>query len=395
MFFRHFNPLLSRSFFLFGARGTGKSTLLESVFRSTSHLQINLLDRVEEDKFRTNPSELEDRLGARRDGEWVLVDEIQKIPALLDDVQRFIKRFKFALTGSSARKLKDGGANLLAGRASVYSLFPLTFLELGEQFDLFTALNWGSLPEIFLLGDELEREQFLESYALTYLKEEVWGEHLVRNLDPFRSFLSVAAQMNGKLINYTKIARDVGVDPKTVQSYYQILTDTLLGFLLVPFHRSIRKRQKQSPKFYFFDPGVVRALAGTLSVPVIDRGYNYGNFFEHFVINEIYKLNAYQRHSFELSFIRTENNVEIDLLIERAGKVLWAVEIKSSDRITSDQLKHISHLGPEINAEKMVCLSNDKHEKFIDDVHCLYWRDGINMIFEGAEGLSLHEIFNL
>ncbi|MCB0333892.1 MAG: ATP-binding protein, partial [Bdellovibrionales bacterium] len=345
------------------------------------------------------PRELEDRLAAQPDGSWVFIDEIQKIPSLLDDVHRFIKSHKFALTGSSARKLKQGGANLLAGRASVYSLFPLTFLELGATFDLEMALNWGSLPEVFSLLSDLEREQFLESYSLTYLKEEVWGEHLIRNLDPFREFLSVAAQMNGKLINYTKISRDVGVDPKTVQSYYQILTDTLLGFMLAPFHPSVRKRQRLSPKFYFFDPGVVRALAGTLSVPIRPKAYAYGNFFEHFVINEIHKLNTYQRHSYELSFLRTENDVEVDLILERAGRVVWAIEIKSTESVTEDHLRHIRRLGPELHAENLLCLSKDPHQKVVHGVKCLPWREGIMSLYQGdsgglVEGLKMNEVLS-
>ena len=157
---------------------------------------------------------------------------------------------KFIMTGSSARKLKKGGANLLAGRAFVFDLFPLSFLELKDKFDLEHALRWGTLPQIFQCNTDLERQQFLRAYAHTYLKEEIWEEHFIRQLDPFRRFLEVAAQCNGKIINFSNIARDVGVDKKTIQSYFSILEDTLIGFYLEPYQNSFRKRLSQKPKFY-------------------------------------------------------------------------------------------------------------------------------------------------
>jgi predicted AAA+ superfamily ATPase len=157
---------------------------------------------------------------------------------------------RFAMTGSSARKLKREGTNLLAGRAFVYNLFPLTHRELGDSFNLNSALMYGTLPGLLKFDSGEEKMAFLRAYALTYLKEEIWGEHIVRKLDPFRKFVEIAAQCNGELINFANIARDVGVDIKTVQSYFEILEDTLLGFMLEPYHRSVRKRQRQAPKFY-------------------------------------------------------------------------------------------------------------------------------------------------
>ncbi len=201
----------------------------------------------------------------------MLLDEIQKVPKLLDEVHRLIEEKTdkiFILTGSSARKLKHGGANLLAGRAFVYHLFTLSCFELKEKFDLEKALHWGTLPKIFSLDGDSEKSEFLRSYADTYLKEEIWNEQVVRKLQPFRRFLEVAAQCNGKIINYANIARDVGVDDKTIKEYFCILEDTMIGFFLEPFRNSFRKRLVEKPKFYFFDTGIVRSLSRRLSVPL-------------------------------------------------------------------------------------------------------------------------------
>jgi predicted AAA+ superfamily ATPase len=174
-------------------------------------------------------------------GSWVVVDEIQKIPSPLDSVHSLIekKKIKFALTGSSSRKLRRGGANLLAGRAVIFSLFPATHNELGERFDLDTTLSWGSLPRTLELKDNTEKSRFLKSYVQTYVKEEIVVEQLIRNLEPFRLFLPVAAQMDGQILNYSNISRDTGVDYKTIQNYYQILVETHLGQYLENYSRSV------------------------------------------------------------------------------------------------------------------------------------------------------------
>src|SRR5690606_7834379 len=224
----------------------------------------------------------------------VVIDEVQKIPKLLDVVHRKIdeskragRSLRFILTGSSARKLRRGAANLLAGRADVYALFPLTAEELGESFSLEDALAFGTLPSLLDRDTTASKNRYLEAYARTYLKEEIWNEHLVRKLDPFAQLLEIAAQMNGRVLNFASIGRDAGVDTKTVQSYFQILEDTLLGFFLPPYHASERKRETTNPKFYFFDTGVKRALERMLTVPVLPRTYAYGEAFEHWVILEI------------------------------------------------------------------------------------------------------------
>ena len=282
MFHRILIPSKSSSYFLFGARGTGKTTLLQTLFKPDEALFINLLDPEEEDLFIKQPDQLHHRLATvKEEIQWIVLDEIQRAPRLLDIVHELTQtsRFRFVMTGSSGRKLKRGASNLLAGRAFVYNLHPLVMTEIGDRFSLQDTLEWGTLPRIFQFENNDDRSRFLRSYALTYLKEEIVSEQIIRKLDPFRQFLEVAAQSNGKIVNFTKIADDVGVDTKTVISYFSILEETLIGYLLHPFHQSIRKSQRTNPKFYFFDLGIKRALDRTLGLGLQEGTYAYGEAF--------------------------------------------------------------------------------------------------------------------
>ncbi len=312
----------------------------------------------------------------------MIIDEIQKAPKLLDLVHHLIENFsiRFVLTGSSARKLKRGGANLLAGRAFVRHLYPFTCRELGDSFDLKQALEWGTLPKVTSFDSDQDRADFLRTYCHTYLKEEIAEEQIVRKLDPFRRFLPVAAQHDGAIVNYSKIATDVGASVKTVQNYFQILEDTLLGFLLPPFHESIRKRQKGNPKFYFFDCGVRRALEKTLTVRLQPRTYEFGRVFESFVINEINRLQSYAGKDFELSYIRTKDDAEIDLVIERPGLPRALVEIKLSSLVRESDIRHLRSLSKDIKNSVSYCFSLEQTKKKIDNVECLHWKDGLRAL---------------
>ena len=369
-----------RSFFLFGARATGKSTLLSDCFPKQKHLWIDLLNPQTEERFVLHPESLLEMATEVKPSQWVVIDEIQKAPRLLDVVHQLIqtKNLKFSLTGSSARKLKRGAANLLAGRAFVFYLYPMTHLELGQDFNLREILHWGSLPEIFKLSSQ-GRYRYLQGYTTTYLKEEILQEQLIRKVRPFRSFLEVAAQSSGTILNFSKISRDIGSDPVTVQSYFQILEDTLVGFLLQPYHASIRKRQRQAPKFYFFDLGVLHALEKTLQAPAAESFI--GRDFEHFIILEIHRLIHYAEKDWTLSYVRTKDGAEIDLLIERPGLPLVAIEIKSSDRIDKVDLRNFLNLSKDLgkNTEAYV-LSRDEHRRRIEHLHVLPWKEGIRAI---------------
>jgi predicted AAA+ superfamily ATPase len=370
----------TNSFFLFGARGTGKTHLLKNRLDSIPSLYIDLLNPDTFQKLSLHPNTLKEQLDALPSStRWVVIDEIQKIPSLLDIVHQQIEigRFLFVLTGSSARKLRHGSANLLAGRAFVYNLFPLTAQEAGDQFSLSAALRWGTLPRIFALQNDIERSDYLRSYTHTYLQEEVMQEQIVRKLDPFRRFLAVAAQMSGQIVNFSKIARDAGTSVSTVQSYFQILEDTLIGTLLDSFHESVRKRQRGNPKFYFFDTGIQRALDNTLTVDLLPQTYAYGVAFEHFIVNEIQRLQSYKRKDYRLSYLRTQDGVEIDLIVERPGQKRLLLEIKSTERVGLDDVRDLKRLAPDIPNSEALCVSRDPDPKVIEGVRCVPWQRGL------------------
>ena len=387
MFDRLLKPSQKHHYFLFGARGTGKSTFFLKQFfeglKPEQYFYVDLLDPEIEERLLSKPSLLFEWIDALpKQPQWIVLDEIQKVPKLLDLIhqQHGKNSYRFILSGSSARKLKLKGADLLAGRAFQYQLFPLHSLELGKAFSLATYLEYGGLPAIYLMDSDEDRAKFLKSYVLLYLKMEIQMEQVVRKLDPFRNFLEVAAQMNGKILNFSTLAREVHADIKTVQSYYQILVDTWLGFILPAYSSSVRKSQSQAPKFYFIDTGIKRALEHALQMkPVAGTSY-YGECFEHFVILEIYKLNHYLEKDFQLSYLRNYDGNEIDLVLKRAKEIIL-IEIKSTTKVDSHDLKFLERTAVEWGA-KAYCLSQDSIQRKVGTVLCLPWQKGINKIFE-------------
>jgi len=378
-------PLLSRSFFLSGARGTGKTTLIKDLIPAEKSHTINLLLPADYEELSLDPGLLVARAHALPpETEWIVIDEVQKLPALLDVVHHLIeeKRFKFALTGSSARKLKRDGANLLAGRASVYHLFPFSPFELEQTFSLNTTLEWGTLPEVALTNVDEERTEYLRAYTHTYLKEEIAAEQIVRKLEPFRKFLNIAAQSNTRIINFKKIADDVGVAPATVKSYFEILEETLLGFFLEGFHESVRKSQRQAPKFYLFDTGIERVLARTLDVPLREGTFAFGLAFEAFFINEVNKLNHYYRKDFRLSYLRTGDDAEIDLIVDKGRNERVLLEIKSTDRIKESDTSTLSRFSRDIENSAAILVSRDPNPKKFGNVDALPWKVALKQLFE-------------
>lgn len=370
----------NESFFLFGPRGCGKSTLLSLLFSHEQAHFIDLLDDEQERRFSSNPNDLIAVARALREGQNVIIiDEVQKVPKLLDIVHLLIEQrvCRFVLSGSSARKLKHGGANLLAGRAFVFHLFPLTFNELGADFQLEEVLRWGSLPRVFSLENDRDRRRYLSAYANTYLKEEIWSEQLVRKADAFRRFLEIAAQCNGKILNYSKIARDAGVEDKTVKVYYEILCDTLIGFHLEAYHPSFRKRFVQKPKFFFIDLGIARTLANLTDVQIHASTSYYGELFEQFLILEIFRMNQYYERNFRMSYLLTTAGVEIDLVIERPGKSTLLVEIKAGQKVLLSELNNLIGISREMDNAEAICLYNGEDSLKYDGVEVLPWRRGI------------------
>ena len=278
------------------------------------------------------------------------------------------KKWTFALTGSSARKLKRGSANLLAGRAFSLALFPLTHRELGQKFQLDQILLWASLPKLLELKSDADRTRYLRSYVLNYIKEEIVAEQITRKLEPLRHFLEVSAQMNEKIVNYASIARDVGVDTKSVQSYFQILEDTLMGFQLPAYHASIRKSQRQAPKFYWFDLGVRRCLENTLDLPAKPSTAYYGELFEHWIILEAARLNQYSETHFQLYYYQTYSGTEVDLILTRV-------------RNFTKRAHNLARMKDSFPESQLYLLSQDPTAKKIGEVHCLHWIDGLNQLF--------------
>ena len=372
----------NKSFFLFGPRNTGKSTLIRRAFPKA--YLIDLLDIELEEKFARNPKELQYLVDALDNQvTHVIIDEVQKVPKLLDAVHNLIetRNKHFILTGSSARKIKGGASNLLAGRAFVYHLYPFSFLELGKNFNLDKCLNFGTLPSIYHYEEIEDCISFLKAYAHTYLKEEIWAEHFIKKLDPFRKFLEVAAQMNGKIVNFHRISLDVGVDDKTIKQYFSILEDTLIGFFLEGFQHSVRKRLLSKPKFYFFDTGVKRSLSRQLSLPIQKGTYQYGEIFEHFLILECMKLSSYRQDDYRFSYYMTKDGVEIDLVIERPGQKTLFIEIKSKENVSEYDLKELRLLKADFSDGEFVCFSNDLYKKNIDGIMVFPWMEGIKYFF--------------
>jgi len=388
MFRRLLKPLKSSSFFLFGARGSGKTTFVLKQFLppldATQYFLIDLLDPEQEDRYARSPKLLERLLASKaRPPRWVVIDEVQRVPRLLDLAHRLIesKSYRFILTGSSARKLRSGAANLLAGRAFLYRMFPLTQAELGSRFELDAALHWGSLPRIFSLKTSAEKKAYLRSYGLTYLKEEIQAEQIVRRLDPFREFPEMAAQTNGAILNASRIARQIGADVKTVQSYFQILEDTWAGFFLPAYHRSVRKSQTSHPKFYLFDTGVKRALERSLDAALAPGTSAYGDAFEHWVVLEFHRLNEYSGKEYRLSYLRTKDGAEVDLVLSKPRSRTLLIEIKSSARVDELEARKLRRLQADVPGSAALYLSRDEYAQTIEGVRCLPWHQGLADIF--------------
>lgn len=343
--------LPTRSFFLFGPRGIGKSTWARD--RLTHAHRFDLLDEGLYQSLLADPSLFAAELRGLRKGDWVLVDEIQRIPGLLNEVHRFIEDsgLRFALLGSSARKLKTVGTNLLAGRATRKLMFPLVAAELGADFDLETLLRYGSIP---LIWSSPDRDKALEAYVQMYLREEIRAEALVRNLPGFVRFLPIAALFHGQVINVSGIARDSGTARMTVDGYLEILEDTLMAFRLPAYEARLRVRERKHPKLYWVDPGVVRAIKKQFG-PV--SAEERGPLFEGWVLN-LLRAHAEEVELFHEIFFwmpTKARQVEVDFLLKR-GRQLLALEVKSHKRFSESQLSGLRAIGELPNVARRILL---------------------------------------
>jgi predicted AAA+ superfamily ATPase len=349
----------NESVFLFGARQTGKSTLIKEKFPEARYYDL-LKSDVFERLFRA-PWLFREELDLCAPNELIIIDEIQKIPQLLDEVHWLIhnRRLRFLLCGSSARKLKRCGANLLGGRAIRELLHPLVSAEIPD-FDLIKAVNHGLLPQHYLL---LNPQKKLQAYIGNYLQEEIREEAQLRNLRTFSRFLDIAALTNGEMVNYANIASDCGVSSPTVREYFAILEETMFGYFVPAFTKTIKRRVTQAPKFYMFDVGVVNYLTKRKSL--LPGSLDFGKAFEHLIIHE---LTAYLNYSFSeetLSYWRTSNGYEVDAIL---GDAKVAIEIKSCDEVQSRHLKGLKAFSEEHPQARLIAVSLDPNPRRVNNV---------------------------
>jgi|SRR5579872_2759320 len=360
--------LKKKSFFLLGPRATGKSFLIREQLGEQA-LIFNLLRSDMYLKLSASPWELEpmiDSAMALHKYKYIVIDEIQKVPHLLDEVHRLIEERKihFLLTGSSARKLKHGHANLLAGRAWTANLYPLCYKEI-PHFDLEHYLRFGGLPAIYGSSDPVEE---LHAYVQTYLYEEIQAESLVRKLPQFSRFLTVSALANGQMLNFAQIASDCGVPASTVREYYSILQDTLIGFMLTPWVKTVKRKAIATAKFYLFDTGVCHALAQT---KVLDRNSDlYGRSFEHWIGLELRSYLSYKRFNESMHYWRSTHQHEVDYIIDD----YIAIEVKATKKVTPNDLKGLQCLEEEKKFKNLYLISHDSLSAKYGSIECLHWK---------------------
>jgi uncharacterized protein len=367
----------TETFFLWGPRQTGKTTLLRAVYPNA--LWVDLLRSDSFRRYLQNPERLRQEIDAReKPPSIVVIDEVQKVPAVLDEVHWLMenKGAHFALCGSSARRVKRGSANLLGGRAVRYELHGLTQRELGTRFDLTRILNHGFLPRVYL-ADRPRR--LLRSYVADYLREEVAAEALVRNLPAFSEFLNVAALSDTAYVNLSNVARDCGVSPPTVRSYFEILEDTLLGRWLPAYRKRPKRRVIGAPKFYFADVGVVNHLAqrGELR----PRSDLYGKAFESWVFHELIAANAYSEQFVSLAYWRLASGIEVDFVVD---DMRLAIEAKASSAVADRHLKGLRQLAVDhpVGERVVVCMEERRRRT----------EDGILILPAGELGEWLEEV---
>lgn len=332
MYSRLIEPPKDKSFFLFGPRGTGKTTWVKSKF--TKSVYLDLLEAEIFNDLLANPQRLENFI-PKNFRDWVIIDEVQRIPELLNEIHRLIEKnkYKFILTGSSARKIRRRGVNLLGGRALSYHLYPLTAVELGADFNIDHSLLHGNLPCAYT---EKDPKSYLESYVKTYLEEEIQQEGLTRNLGAFSRFLEAASFSQGAPLNISSVARDCSVERKVVESYFSILEDLLIAYRIPVFTKKAKRRMVNHPKFYFFDTGLYRTLrpAGPLDMPEEIGGHAVETLF----LQELTALNSYLGLGYKIFYWMTSNNAEVDFVLY-GNKGILAFEIKRTAKVNGSMFK--------------------------------------------------------
>ncbi len=350
------------SVFLWGARQVGKTTLLEQLYPEARY--YDLLQAKEFERFLRRPSLLSEELESMKEGDLVIIDEIQKVPQLLDEIHSLIhkKKIRFILSGSSPRKLIRCGANLLGGRALKKALFPLVSAEIPD-FDLIRAVNNGMIPRHYMIQNPWNR---FRAYIGVYLNEEIREEALSRNLKSFSRFLEVAAMSNGEMIVYKNIAQDCGIDHRTVKEYFEILNDTLIGYLIPGFTATVKRRAIQAPRFYFFDVGIANYLLNRRN---IHPGTGiFGHALEHLIIQELIAYLGYTESSEKITYWRTSSGYEVDAII---GNGRIAIEIKATDEVKSRHLKGLKAFSEDFLNSRCIVVSLDQYARVMNGVEII------------------------
>lgn len=365
---------LDEAMFLFGGRQTGKSTLLKERFPKAVY--IDLLKSDVRNRFKQHPEEFRESLLRYPPETLVIVDEIQKVPELLDEVHWLMveKGLWFILSGSSARKIKKSGANNLGGRAIPETLFPLVSAEIPD-FDLERAVQNGMIPRHYAVANARNR---MRAYIDLYLKEEIIEEALVQNADEFVRFMEVAAIMDGEILNYENVASDCEVSANTVKAYYKILVDTLLGFEVPAYRKVIKRKLYKAPRFYYFDVGIANHL--TKRYHLAPRTPEYGHAFEHLIMQEISAYLGYTNSDEELTYWHTYENLEVDAVI---GDARVAIEIKSKEHIDNDDKKGVTEFAKEHPDTRQIIVSRDRISRRSGDVDLYYVTDFFKALWAG------------
>ena len=362
------------SIFLFGARQTGKSTLLRNQLKDS--VMIDLLDSKLKRRLQREPSALYDMLKSKPEGTVVVIDEIPEVPELLNEVHRLIseKGLQFVLCGSSARKLKRKGYNTLGGRALPCYFYPLVSAEIPD-LDLDRALVTGMLPTHYLARNP---QRQLAAYIDVYLKEEIQQEALVRHLDGFHRFLEVAAITNGEIVNYSNIASDCGIAANTVREYFGILQDTLIGYMIPAYRKVVKRRLVQAPRFYYFDTGITAHLLGRESL--MAGTPEYGHAMESFIVQELMAYKGYNHKEQELSYWHTYAGNEVDVVI---GDAEVAIEIKCSEEVKTKHMAGLRAFGEEHPDCRLLLVTKDIITCERNGIECIYVMDFLKMLWKG------------
>lgn len=362
------------SVFFFGARQTGKTTLLNILFPDARY--YDLLKSEEFERLSRRPQLLREELQDFPAHSLVVIDEIQKLPTLLDEVHWLMvnRDLRFVLTGSSARKLRRSGANLLGGRALVNYFYPLVSAEIPD-FNIDRAVNNGMMPRHYLVADATKR---LSGYVGLYLQTEIVDEAVVRNLPSFNRFLEVAALTSGEMLVYANVAQDCRVSAVTARSYFEILVDTLFGYVIPAYTKTVKRKLIQAPKFYLFDVGVANYLMHRSHLK--QGSPEYGHAFEHLIIQEMMAYLGYQGRQGELSYWRTGTGVEIDAVL---GDAAVGIEIKSTNEVKDNQLKGLRSFGQDYPEARLIVVSNDMYKRRKDNIEIFPVKEFLSDLWAG------------